>query len=48
MKPPARDKQFLLLFNAHRDAVRFVLPGADHADGWHAVADTLAEQFGNG
>ena len=39
---PVRDKHFLLLFNAHNDAVRFVLPGADHADGWHVVVDTAA------
>jgi glycogen operon protein len=39
---PVHDKHFLLLFNAHSDAVRFVLPGADHADGWHAVVDTAA------
>ncbi|HTP16068.1 MAG TPA: hypothetical protein VMK13_09550, partial [Streptosporangiaceae bacterium] len=37
-----RDRHFLLLFNAHSDAVRFVLPGADHADGWHTVVDTAA------
>ena len=37
-----RDNHFLLLFNAHSDAVRFVLPGADHADGWHVVVDTAA------
>ena len=39
---PIRDKHFLLLFNAHDDAVRFVLPGADHADGWHVAVDTAA------
>ena len=39
---PVRDTHFLLLFNAHNDAVRFVLPGADHADGWHVVVDTAA------
>ena len=39
---PIRDKHFLLLFNAHSDAVRFVLPDADHADGWHVVVDTAA------
>ena len=39
---PIRDKNFLLLFNAHSDAVRFVLPDADHADGWHVVVDTAA------
>ncbi len=37
-----RDNNFLLLFNAHSDAVRFVLPGADHADGWQVVVDTAA------
>jgi glycogen operon protein len=39
---PVRDAHFLLLFNAHSDAVRFVLPGADHADRWHVVVDTAA------
>ena len=39
---PVRDEHFLLLFNAHSDAVRFVLPGAGHADGWHLVVDTAA------
>ena len=39
---PVRDNHFLLLFNAHSDAVRFALPGADHADGWHVVVDTAA------
>ena len=37
---PVRDTHFLLLFNAHSDAMRFVLPDADHADGWHVVLDT--------
>ena len=35
-----RDNNFLLLFNAHSDPVRFVLLGADH--GWHVVVDTAA------
>jgi len=39
---PVRDTHFLLLFNAHGDAVRFVLPDADPADGWHVVIDTAA------
>ena len=39
---PIRDTHFLLLFNAHSDAVRFILPGADYADGWHVVVDTAA------
>jgi glycogen operon protein len=39
---PVRDNHFLLLFNAHSDAVRFVLPGADHAVGWHVEVDTAA------
>jgi glycogen operon protein len=37
---PVRDSRFLLLFNAHSDIVRFTLPGADHAAGWHVVVDT--------
>jgi glycogen operon protein len=39
---PVRDAHFLLLFNAHSDAVRAVLPGTDHADRWHVVVDTAA------
>ena len=39
---PIRDNHFLLLFNAHTDAVEFVLPSTDHADGWHVVVDTAA------
>jgi isoamylase len=39
---PVRDTHFLLLVNAHTDAVQFVLPGADHPGGWHAVVDTAA------
>ena len=39
---PIRDNHFLLLFNAHSDAVPFALPGADHADGWQVVVDTAA------
>jgi isoamylase len=47
---PVRDMHFLLLFNAHSDAMRFVLPGADHADGWHVIVDTatLPGWFGIG
>ena len=41
---PVRDNHFLLLFNAHSDAVRFALPGADHADGWHVEVDTAARR----
>ena len=37
-----RDEYFLLLFNAHSDAVRFVLPDTEHGHGWHAVVDTAA------
>ena len=37
---PVRDTHFLLLFNAHSDPVRFVLPGTEHADSWHVVVDT--------
>jgi glycogen operon protein len=39
---PVRDTHFLLLFNAHSDAVRFVLPRTNHADGWHVAVDTTA------
>ena len=39
---PIRDNHYLLLFNAHSAAVRFALPGTDHADGWHVEVDTAA------
>ena len=39
---PVRDNHFLLLFNAHSDAVQFVLPGADHAASWHVEVDTAS------
>ncbi len=35
-----RDDHFLLLFNAHSEAVEFLLPGADFAPGWQLVIDT--------
>jgi isoamylase len=34
------DCDFLLLFNAHSDAVTFTLPGPELAPGWHVVIDT--------
>ncbi len=37
-----RDRNFLLLFNAHSDSVRFALPGAAYAGGWQVVIDTAA------
>jgi isoamylase len=37
-----RDDHFLLLFNAHSDAVTFRLPGPEYAPGWHPVIDTAA------
>jgi glycogen operon protein len=36
---PVEDDDLLLLFNAHHDALGFVLPGGD-ADRWDALVDT--------
>jgi glycogen operon protein len=38
-----RDASFLLLFNAHHDALDFRLPSAVFGNQWHAVLDTAAE-----
>jgi glycogen operon protein len=38
-----RDASFLLLFNAHHDALDFRLPSAVFGYQWHAVLDTAAE-----
>jgi isoamylase len=37
-----RDDHFLLLINAHSDAVRFVVPGSGVTDGWRILIDTAA------
>jgi isoamylase len=37
-----RDRSFLLLFNAHREPVTFVLPGRRFGDAWHLLVDTAA------
>jgi isoamylase len=39
-----RDNDFLLLFNAHSDAVTFTLPGGRLHDKWEVVIDTAAPQ----
>jgi glycogen operon protein len=38
-----RDDSFLLVFNAHTDAVTFTLPGAAWGAAWTVVLDTAAE-----
>jgi isoamylase len=37
-----RDQSFLLLFNAHREPVTFVLPGRRFGDAWDALIDTAS------
>jgi len=37
-----RDDDFLLLFNAHREPVRFTLPGRRFGPGWDVLIDTAA------
>jgi len=37
-----RDQSFLLLFNAHREPVTFVLPGSRLGVGWDVLIDTAA------
>ena len=37
-----RDSDFLLLFNAHSEPVRFTLPGGRLNDTWEVVIDTAA------
>jgi isoamylase len=37
-----RDDNFLLLFNAHREPVRFTLPGRRFGPGWDVLVDTAA------
>jgi isoamylase len=37
-----RDQSFLLLFNAHREPVTFVLPGRRFGDAWDVLIDTAS------
>ncbi len=39
---PIRDETFLLLINAHHEAIPFVLPGEEHLE-WRLVLDTVDE-----
>jgi isoamylase len=41
-----RDQSFLLLFNAHREPVTFVLPGRRFGDAWDALIDTAGTAGG--
>jgi isoamylase len=41
---PLHDDSFLLLFNAHVDAVTFTMPGAPWGERWETVFDTALEQ----
>jgi pullulanase/glycogen debranching enzyme len=41
---PVRDDSFLLLFNAHVDAVTFTLPGTPWGERWTTVFDTALDQ----
>jgi isoamylase len=40
---PVRDDSFLLLFNAHHEALTFTLPAAAFGTGWRTLVDTAAE-----
>jgi isoamylase len=39
---PIRDQTFLLLLNAHYEAIKFVLPGLEHVE-WELILDTRQE-----
>jgi glycogen operon protein len=41
-----QDQDFLLLFNAHSEAVRFTLPGGNFAAGWDIALDTAGAGSG--
>jgi glycogen operon protein len=45
---PVRDQSFLLLFNANREPVTFVVPSAPRGDGWEVLVDTAAAPGGAG
>jgi isoamylase len=38
------DDHFLVIFNAHSDAIDFTLPGADYGDAWQVEIDTAADE----
>jgi isoamylase len=38
-----KDSNFLVLFNAHHEAIAFVLPQLVHAGAWSTVLDTALE-----
>jgi glycogen operon protein len=38
------DDSFLLFLNAHGDPVKFVVPDARFAEGWHCVIDTASTE----
>jgi glycogen operon protein len=40
---PVRDASFLMLFNAHHDAIPFMLPALGPIKGWYAQFDTALE-----
>jgi glycogen operon protein len=40
---PVKDSNFLVLFNAHHEAIAFVLPQLVHAGAWSTVLDTALE-----
>jgi glycogen operon protein len=40
---PVRDDDFLVLFNAHHEAIPFLLPRRDSAIHWTLVLDTALE-----
>jgi isoamylase len=42
-----RDQSFLLLFNAHREPVTFVLPGRRFGNAWDVLVDTAAAPGGD-
>ena len=42
-----RDQSFLLLFNAHREPVTFVLPGRRLGEAWEVLADTATAAGGD-
>ncbi len=40
---PVRDRNFIVLFNAHHDDLRFALPALGHSPRWLALVDTALE-----
>jgi len=43
-----RDDSFLLLFNAHDEALSFTMPAASFGESWHVAVDTAADFVGKG